>query len=237
MLTALVLAGGMGLRLRSAVSNVPKPMAPVNGRPFLEHLLDYWIGQGVSRFVLSVGYLGDVIKQHFRNRYRGATVDYACEIQPLGTGGGVLLGAQLISDSEYFLLLNGDTYFSVDLKQLFCRTISEDADCCFSLFRSDEEGRYMSLELGDNGTIKNLRSGNSLIGGLANGGVYCMRRGVLLEDQFDASKPTSLEDDIFPAALANGKKIIGVETTGLFIDIGIPADYQRAQRLLGSASR
>ena len=171
MLTAVVLAGGLGTRLRSAVSVVPKPMAPVNGRPFLEHLLDYWNAQGVKRFILSIGYLGDIIRQHFGNRYRDAIVEYVSETQPLGTGGAVLLAAQFISDDKYFVLLNGDTYFSVDFQHIFRHTIDMDADCCLSLFRSNEEGRYMSLDFEKNGTIKKFRSGNSHIGGLANGGV------------------------------------------------------------------
>lgn len=85
--TAVILAGGLGTRLRSVVTDVPKPMAPIEGRPFLEYLLDYWIDQGIERFILSVGYRGDVIVDHFGNGYRRVPIAYAFESQPLGTGG------------------------------------------------------------------------------------------------------------------------------------------------------
>ena len=85
-LDAIVLAGGLGTRLRPLVNDVPKPMAPVNGRPFLELLLEYWMGQGVRRFVLSVGYLSEAITRHFGSRWGGAALDYSIESEPLGTG-------------------------------------------------------------------------------------------------------------------------------------------------------
>ena len=94
MTSALVLAGGLGTRLRSVVSKLPKPMAPVRGRPFLEHLLDYWLHQGVNHFVLSVGYLHELIIDHMGSNYKGAMIEYVIEESPLGTGGGLLLGAQ-----------------------------------------------------------------------------------------------------------------------------------------------
>jgi D-glycero-alpha-D-manno-heptose 1-phosphate guanylyltransferase len=93
MVEAVVLAGGFGTRLRSVVSDLPKPMAPVGGRPFLELLLQYWIGQGVHRFVLSIGYLAEKISAHFGAAWGGAEIAYARETEPLGTGGGLLLAA------------------------------------------------------------------------------------------------------------------------------------------------
>jgi len=87
-ISALVLAGGLGTRLRSAVPDLPKPMAPINGRPFLEYLLDYWINQGVDRFVLSVGYRHEIITEHFGNKYKEAQIEYVIEKTLLGTGGG-----------------------------------------------------------------------------------------------------------------------------------------------------
>lgn len=113
MITAIILAGGMGTRLRSAVPDLPKPMAPIHERPFLEHQMDYWIGQGVSRFIVSVGYMKEVIMDHFGASYRATPLTYAIEEEPLGTGGGLLLAAQGLS--ETFLVLNGDTFFEVDL--------------------------------------------------------------------------------------------------------------------------
>src|SRR3989344_6164126 len=111
---AIILAGGLGSRLRATVPDLPKPMAPIHGRPFLEYLLDYWAGQGVSRFVLSVGYKRDIIEEHFATRYKGTEADYAVEDQPLGTGGGFLLRLNPLGRTGPFLILNEGTYLEVD---------------------------------------------------------------------------------------------------------------------------
>src|SRR5205085_7892557 len=103
----VVLAGGLGTRLRSAVPDVPKPMAPIAGRPFLEYQLDYWIGKGIDRFVLSVGYRHELIIDHFKARYRGAHIAYAIESSPLGTGGGLLRAVNEARLDSPFLVLNG----------------------------------------------------------------------------------------------------------------------------------
>src|SRR5438067_6674889 len=115
---AIVLAGGLGTRLRSAVADVPKPMAPIRGRPFLEYLFDHWIDQGIRRFTLSVGYRHEVIVDHFGKAYHGATIRYAVERSPLGTGGALLGTLATFSVEAPVLLLNGDTYFAVDVKRL-----------------------------------------------------------------------------------------------------------------------
>ena len=85
--TAIILAGGLGTRLRETVPNLPKPMVPIHNRPFLEHQMDYWIEQGITQFILSVGYLKDIIINHFGNSYKGVSIDYAIDTSPLGTGG------------------------------------------------------------------------------------------------------------------------------------------------------
>jgi len=117
---AVVLAGGLGTRLRAAVSDVPKPMAPVQGRPFLERLLDYWIGQGVQRAVLAVGYMHETVRKHFGEQYRNCAIDYSVEQQPLGTGGALVQTLPLVQ-GKTFLVLNGDTYFAVPLAKLTSR--------------------------------------------------------------------------------------------------------------------
>lgn len=229
MTSAVILAGGLGTRLRSAVPDLPKPMAPISGRPFLEHQLDYWIKQGVSHFVLSVGYRHEVIVDHFGNRYRGAELDYVIEKTPLGTGGGFLLAAEKVGKEEPFLLLNGDTYFAVDLQALIEFSFANDADWCFSLFRTNEEGRYMGMDTSPQGQITSLKSGT---GRLANGGVYWVNPRALLGGKFSPGAKVSLEDDIFPAAMVSGQSLFGIEFLGTFIDIGVPDDYHRAPALL-----
>jgi D-glycero-alpha-D-manno-heptose 1-phosphate guanylyltransferase len=170
--SAVILAGGLGTRLRSVVSDVPKPMAPVGGRPFLEYQLEYWINQGISRFVLSVGYRHEAITEHFGSRYKGVELEYAVEEQPLGTGGGLLLAAEKLKQDTPFLLLNGDTYFEADWNVLDACAVEHNADWCFSLFKTIEKGRYMGIEMSDQGLITSLKSGVEQGPCLANGGVY-----------------------------------------------------------------
>jgi D-glycero-alpha-D-manno-heptose 1-phosphate guanylyltransferase len=232
MITAIVLAGGLGTRLRSVVPDLPKPMAPIKGRPFLEYQLDYWIAQGVDRFVLSLGYRHEVIVEHFGNSYQGVKLDYVVEQTPLGTGGGLVLAAEKVADDTPFLLLNGDTYFAVDLKILDTFSRTTDADWCFSLFRTDEEGRYMGMDVSPRGQINSLNSGTGQRGRLANGGVYWVRSRALLDRPFASGQKISLEDDIFPALMASGQRMFGVEFPGAFIDIGVPDDYRRAPVVL-----
>jgi D-glycero-alpha-D-manno-heptose 1-phosphate guanylyltransferase len=230
MTTAIILAGGMGTRLRSVVPDLPKPMAPIDGRPFIEHQMDYWIGQGVDRFVVSVGYKKEVIMDHFGTSYRSTPLTYAIEDEPLGTGGGLLLAAQGLR--EPFLVLNGDTFFEVDLAKLLKFHADHSADWTFSLFRTSEVGRYMGIKVKSDGEIDSLKSGTGEKGRLANGGVYLVTPSVLGNKAFVPGSRLSLEEDLLPAMEAQGSKLFGLEFSGTFIDIGIPQDYFRAAEVL-----
>ncbi|SCY20939.1 D-glycero-alpha-D-manno-heptose 1-phosphate guanylyltransferase [Nitrosospira sp. Nl5] len=231
-ISAVILAGGIGSRLRSVVPDLPKPMAPVRDRPFLEYQLDYWITQGISSFVLSVGYRHEAIVDYFGNRYKDAGLDYVIERVPLGTGGGLLLAIERIGSDKPFLLLNGDTYFAVDLKALSEFARENNADWCFSLFRANEQGRYMGMEVSPQGKITSLKSGTGHPGRLANGGVYWVHPRALSGSKFLPGDKISLEDDILPAAIGSGQRLFGIEFPGTFIDIGVPDDYHRAPALL-----
>ena len=230
--SAIILAGGLGTRLRSAVPNLPKPMAPIGGRPFLEHQFDYWIAQGISQFVVSVGYRYQAIVDHFGERYKGAKLEYVIEQIPLGTGGGFLLAAKKVGCTEPFLLLNGDTYFAVDLRVLTQFAQANDADWCFCLFRTDTAGRYMGLDISSRGQITALKSHTDHGEHLANGGVYWVNPRALRGENFFSGDKASLEDDVLPMAMASGQRLFGMEFPGAFIDIGVPDDYYRAPSLL-----
>ncbi|WP_459950526.1 sugar phosphate nucleotidyltransferase [Denitratisoma sp. agr-D3] len=230
---AVILAGGLGTRLRSEVPTLPKPMAPVAGRPFLEHLMLYWRAQGIDRFVLSVGYRHEAIQGYFGNEFQGAAVEYVIESEPLGTGGGVLLAAQKLDSAERFLLLNGDTYFAVVLPTLEAFALTHDTNWCFSLFRTQEAGRYMGMDIGPQGQVRGVKSSSGEVGGLANGGVYLVHPRALAGLVYRAGMAASLEDDLFEAALRAGQPMFGLEFGGTFIDIGVPVDYRRAPQVLG----
>lgn len=232
MTSAIILAGGLGTRLRDAVPDLPKPMAPVCGRPFLEYQLDYWLAQGIERFILSVGYRREVIMSHFGNCYRGAPLDYAVETEPLGTGGGLLIALNLLPGDDAFVLLNGDTFFEVDLIELATFHANRQSDWTLTLFRSHEAGRYMGLEVDQGGRILSLGSAPKNTDRLANGGVYMISPQVLRASKLVSGQRISLEDEIMPRALASGSAFFGLECKGRFIDIGVPEDYRRAGEFL-----
>ena len=230
---AIVLAGGLGTRLRAAVPDLPKPMAPVNGRPFLERLLDYWIAQGVTRFVLSTGYRHEMLAAHFGVSYGGTALKHVVENRPLGTGGGLLLASGWLEETGPFLVLNGDTFFEVPLATLREFHAAHLAQATLSLFRTPQQGRYTGIYVGKAGEIRSFGTGAR--GGLANGGVYLMERSLLEGGPWQPESAVSLEEDILPFAVQAGKRVFGMECAGRFLDIGVPEDYARAAAVLGAA--
>lgn len=231
---AIILAGGRGTRLQSIVPNVPKSMAPINGRPFLEYLLDYWISQGVCKFILSVGYLKNIIIKHFGQEYRGTKIRYALEEEPLGTGGGLLVALENVPAEQSFLVLNGDTFFAVPLPVLLDFHRRSSSALTFSLFRTTETKRYLGVTITPAGKVISLQVKNSKQKNfLANGGVYLVESPTVFSScGFTIGVKVSLENNIFPAMQSNGTELFGCECSGEFIDIGIPHDYFYAQTIL-----
>ena len=230
MTVAVILAGGLGTRLRNDVPNLPKSLAPIHGRPFLEYQMDYWIDQGIDTFVLSIGYLHEKVIEHFGCSYRNVKLEYVIEETPLGTGGGLMLALDKIRGTESFLLLNGDTYFSVDLMQLKKFAFVKKSDWSFCLFKTSNTQRYMGVDLDSDSRI--LKMGIKSHDGvcLANGGVYLIRTDAILEtafsEKFSVGSRISLESDIFSDQLGKSARMFGFESDGVFLDIGIPEDYK-----------
>jgi D-glycero-alpha-D-manno-heptose 1-phosphate guanylyltransferase len=229
MTTAVILAGGLGTRLRNVVAELPKPMAPIHGRPFLEYQMDYWIDQGVSRFILSIGYLHEKIIKHFGCSYNGVDIEYVVESNPLGTGGGLISSLEKIGEAPFFLLLNGDTFFTIDLNSLINFSNIKKADWSFCTFKNTNTQRYMGLTVGEDGMINQLNAVDCKGKSLANGGVYWVKTSALkgrkFSMKFPQGVPVSLEGDIFEYELNRGARIFSYESEGEFIDIGTPNDY------------
>jgi len=227
----LILTGGYGTRLRSVVSNVPKPMAPIADRPFLEYLLDYWISQGIRRFVLSTGYLGHVIQAHFGTSYRSAVIEYAHEQSPLGTGGALRLALKEMPwANETAFMVNGDTWFPVGLTPMFCAASQQKAPITLALKTMEKNNRYSGVEVGTNGKIKSIgikSEGVTLI----NAGCYLFKVAALREALSDMPEAFSLENDFLVAYAASGHVGSTIQDQP-FLDIGIPEDYQKASELL-----
>lgn len=234
-MNALILAGGLGTRLRSVVKNVPKPMADIEGRPFLTHLMDYWISQGVTRFILSVCYKKEKIIKYFGNEYKNTPLAYVEELEPLGTGGALLLACQ--TQNNHFLVLNGDTLFKVNLGKFTGFHLESKSDWTFALFKAEESERYGHIDIDTTGRVNNFQSGKSQVGQLSNGGVYIINPKILKHSGFEPGNKYSLEEVIIPTLINAGNHFFGFEEGAEFLDIGIPADYFRAQEILNKSAR
>jgi D-glycero-alpha-D-manno-heptose 1-phosphate guanylyltransferase len=223
---AIILAGGFGTRLQSVVSEVPKPMAPINGHPFLEYLIRYLHKFGIQRIVFSVGYKSEIIESYFGSSFEGITIDYAKEAEPLGTGGG-LKNAMEKCHSEHVLVLNGDTFLALDLDGFYNFHVSHQADVSICLRNIEEAARYGTVHIDENNRLLGFNEKSGLaVPGLINAGVYLIKRTTFMH--FDLPAKFSLEKDFFEPFIRD-LRIMGLVNSGYFIDIGIPKDYQQAQ--------
>ena len=226
---AVVLAGGFGTRLRSVVPDLPKPMAPVAGRPFLEILLAMLAKKGVRRAVLSLGYQADVIVNHFGTRFEGIELVHEIETEPLGTG-GALRAALARCESDAALVVNGDTFLDLELDALRARW-SQNARPLIVGRAVPDTARFGRLDM--QGTALQGFAARGAGGpGVINMGHYLLPRG-LFELHPGLPKQFSFEADFLaPQVAALGFEVF--VTQGLFIDIGVPEDYARAQTELAA---
>jgi D-glycero-alpha-D-manno-heptose 1-phosphate guanylyltransferase len=221
----IVLAGGLGTRLRSIVNDVPKPMAPIQGKPFLEFLLKYWINQGVDLITLSVGYKHEMIKNHFGNNLNCVPIKYVIETAPLGTGGAIkhsLATADL--GFQNTLIINGDTWFEVNLDIFINDINSSHYPVSIALTKISDNNRYDGISLDSSGIIYQFGIQNTKET-LINGGCYLVNPNFLSDYLKNYSGKFSFEADVL-VKLANEKLLYGHIQEGLFCDIGIPEDYQ-----------
>jgi len=224
---AIVLAGGFGTRLRERVPDLPKPMAQVAGRPFLEYVLDRLVRGGVDEICLSIGYRADAITAHFGRSYRGAAVGYAVESEPLGTGGGIA-HALRENSGEPVLVLNGDTLLDIDYAELARWYEKQPAPVAMVLREVPDVARYGSVLVSDGRVSGFLEKGKSGPG-LINAGVYIVQPGVF--EAFGLSGRFSFEADLLQRHCQALSPRAWV-TNAYFIDIGVPEDYDRAQHEL-----
>lgn len=232
---AIVLAGGLGTRLRQRVPDLPKPMAPVAGRPFLAWVLDALVRGGLEQIVLSVGYRWETIHAFFGDAYRGTQLIYAVEAEPLGTGGAIAhaFAHAGIAGTDAALVLNGDTFLDIDFRALIAWYSAAPAAVAMVLRQVDEATRYGKVEVVD-GVVAGFAEKGRAGPGLINSGVYVVQG--LVFERFGLIGRFSLEQDLLqnhcveltPRAL---------ETHGYFIDIGVPEDFDRAQAELPRIAR
>ena len=225
---AIILAGGFGTRLRDAIPDLPKCMAPVNGRPFLFYVINYLRSQGIEKFIFSLGYKHEIIEAYLNAEF--PTLDFQCliEKEPLGTGGAILASCYKTSE-QTVLVLNGDTIFKVDLKKAFANHVKHDSDCTLLLKPMDDFDRYGVVELNEDDSIKSFKEKKFYKNGLINGGVYILNTEQFLAEELPGK--FSFERDYLEKYFAT-RKIYGSVQDEYFIDIGIPEDYFRVQQEL-----
>ncbi len=229
--TAVILAGGLGTRLRSVVSDRPKVLAMVGGRPFLEFLFDRLISCGISKAVLCTGYMAEKVEALYRNSYKSLSISYSVESSPKGTGGALRDAASKISTSRA-LVLNGDSVADVNLSDFLVNHNEAGAEVSLVVFKVPDVSRYGSVEFDEKTRqVRAFREKNAIMGtGWINAGVYLVQTAAVRA--LSSKTPLSLEADVFPEWIQQDTVFCMPLSHGTFIDIGTPDSYAEANTLV-----
>jgi D-glycero-alpha-D-manno-heptose 1-phosphate guanylyltransferase len=222
---AIVLAGGLGTRLKSVVADLPKSLAPVADKPFMTYLLDYAKQQGVKKFVFALGYKTEQIETFVKGYLIPGTYSFSIEEQPLGTGGAIYKACSQVSTANT-IVLNADTFFGISFSHLAKLHKQRKAFCTLALKPMKNFDRYGVVEINKHATVIGFSEKKHHETGLINGGVYALSKDQFLQKSFPSV--FSFEKDYLEKEYG-GNNIFGMISNAYFIDIGIPEDYQRAQ--------
>jgi len=223
---AIILAGGLGTRLRSAVPDLPKCMAPVAGKPFLHYVISYLQKQGIEKFIFAVGYKHEFIEEFLANEFLNIHYQLSIEEEPLGTGGAIKMACKKATEKT-ILVLNGDTFFKIKLNKLALFHDMCGAHCTLSLKPMKNFDRYGVVDLNQDYSIKDFQEKKYYESGLINGGMYALHSSKFLDENLP--EKFSFEKD-YLEKFYNERRMFGVAQDEYFIDIGIPEDYERAQQ-------
>jgi len=228
-ITAAILAGGLGTRLRSVVADRPKVIADVSGRPFLAYLLEQVASAGIRNVVLCTGYMAGRIQECFGSTYGPLRITYSTEHEPLGTGGALRLALPYL-ESETVLVMNGDSYMDVDLRSFVNWFFQRQRQAALVLTEVDDTSRYGRVRIDPDGSIISFEEKCDNSGpGWINAGVYLIEKSVLT--RIPQGRFYSLEKDFFPQLVGGG--LFGFCAEGRFIDIGTPQSYAVAEEFFG----
>jgi D-glycero-alpha-D-manno-heptose 1-phosphate guanylyltransferase len=222
---AIILAGGLGTRLRSAVPEIPKCMAPVLGKPFLSYVIAYLQNQGIEKFIFALGYKSEEFESFLKQTIPESCFILSVEEEPLGTGGAIRLACNRATSNNIFVL-NGDTLFRVKLNKIAPFHFMCGSDCTISLKPMRHFDRYGVVELNTDYSIKSFKEKKWYEDGLINGGVYALQISKFLAETLP--EQFSFEKDYLEKFYST-RRMYGVIQDEYFIDIGIPEDYQKAQ--------
>lgn len=222
---AIILAGGLGTRLKETVPDLPKCMAPVAGEPFLFHVINYLRSQGIERFIFSLGYMHDTIENYLSEKF--STLNYQCSIEeePLGTGGAILLACGKATERNV-AVVNGDTLYKADLHKAFLFHDHQMAECTLLLKPMKAFDRYGVVELNQEHLVASFREKQFYQSGNINAGIYLLNVSKFQDEEFPAK--FSFEKD-YLEKYYDKRRVYGLVQDNYFIDIGIPEDYRRAQ--------
>ncbi len=239
-ISGAILAGGLGTRLRTVVSDRPKVLAPVRGRPFLAYLLDQFGEAGIARVVLLTGHLAAQIQDEFGDRYQTIRLAYSTESAPLGTGGALRLAFPLmfpddpvggIAPSETVLVMNGDSYCAANLAEFAEFHQQQRAAASLVLTHVPDTSRFGKVSVAEDGCIARFLEKQEAQGaGWVNAGIYLIHRDLVRE--IPAGRAVSLEREIFPI-WTRQRQLLGFRSDARFIDIGTPESYKLAEEFLG----
>ncbi len=222
---AIILAGGLGTRLRSAVPDLPKCMAPVNGKPFLGYIIQSLQLQGVTRFIFSLGYLHETIEVYLKNAFPTLAYEIVIEDTPLGTGGAIQLACSKAQQPNV-LVTNGDTFFDIEVAELSDMHLQKGSACTLCLKPMQQFDRYGVVTTNSDGRITSFKEKQWYNEGLINGGVYALNVAALLQSKMPE---TFSFEKAFLEACFHSLQMYAIVQNGYFIDIGIPEDYLKAQ--------
>jgi len=222
-INAIILAGGLGSRLRSIVADVPKVLAPVNGRPFLDIVIDSLAKSGiVDRVVLAAGYMSEKIIEQYQNGHRfGVEIFVSIEEQLLGTGGAIRLAMEL-TDSQDILVLNGDSFIEIDHMALYKAHKKNNAKLTMALKYVENADRYGTVILNGDKIVSFQEKNNEIVAGFINAGVYLLNRDLFVH--VAQNKIISMEKELLPNMI--NQDAYGFISNGRFIDIGLPDTYK-----------
>lgn len=233
---AIILAGGLGTRLRAVVKDVPKPMAQVNGQPFLDYILEYLIKNEITKVILAVGYKHEIIQNYLSHnkKFSGLQISYSIENEPLGTGGAIAQALTKV-DGPYTFIVNGDTFFDIPLNQLEIFAHKKNAEIAIALKELPFSIRYGQVTCAsDDRILSFINNEQDQRESCINGGTYFINKNLF--ESFDLSQKFSLENDFFKPYLKN-IQAYGKVFNDFFIDIGIPEDYNLAQKIFKNGSK
>lgn len=221
---AILLAGGLGTRLQSVVSDRPKPMALIGDKPFMEYVVHELARHGIQDIIFAVGYKGSMVEEYFGDGSRfGVTVSYAYEETLLGTAGAIKNAARFMNEDKAFVL-NADTFYQIDYTRLVRLGEEKALDMALVLREVADVSRYGQATLQDHLLVGFNEKVAEARPGTINGGIYLLSRGLI--DEIPEGK-VSLEQEMIPKWLSEGRRLGGIVNDGYFIDIGIPEDYYR----------